>query len=206
MTTAVCFDLDGTLLRFERDYADVLAAAFEAELGGASAAMLDAYDEAFWTAFDACDPDPVEQGMAAALDAADREGDLGALADALLAAEQRHTTVPDGTRESLDALAADHSLAVITNGVADWQEAKLAHHDLLSYFEMVVASVDAGAHKPEAAPFEAARQRLDAEEYVMVGDDYEADVEGARAAGFVPVHVEYGDGGPDFWATLRAMV
>ena len=39
----------------------------------------------------------------------------------------------------------------------------------------------------------------------MVGDDYECDVESARAAGFVPIHYEDTDG-PDFFATLRAML
>jgi len=40
----------------------------------------------------------------------------------------------------------------------------------------------------------------------MVGDDYESDVEGARAAGFVPIHYENDDDGPELFATLRAML
>jgi hypothetical protein len=40
----------------------------------------------------------------------------------------------------------------------------------------------------------------------IVGDDDEADVEGGRAAGFVPVRIEDDEGTPEFWATLRAMV
>ena len=59
-------------------------------------------------------------------------------------------------------------------------------------------------HVPDGAPFELARERVTAEEYVMVGDDYEVDVEGARAAGFVPVHYERE--GPNFWETLLALV
>jgi putative hydrolase of the HAD superfamily len=205
VTTAIFFDVDGTLLRFEGGYEDVLAAAFEAELGTVSDTLLSAYDEAFWAAFEGCEPDPVEQGMAAALDAIERDGDPGALAEALLAAEQRYATVPEGARESLAALSENDRLGVLTNGVGEWQEAKLAHHDLLEHVETVVASVDVGAHKPDPEPFEVARERIDAEKYVMVGDSDE-DVEGARAAGFVPVRVEYGEEMPDFWATLRAMV
>jgi putative hydrolase of the HAD superfamily len=67
-----------------------------------------------------------------------------------------------------------------------------------------VTAEEAGAHKPDGAPFELARERVTAEEYVMVGDDYEVDVEGARAAGFVPVHYERE--GPNFWETLLALV
>ena len=211
MTTAICFDCDGTLLRFERSYGEILTEAFETELGHVSDDLLSAYDEAFFAAFDALEPDPVRQGMAAAVETADTDliegdGDSEALADALLAAEQAATAVPEGTHESLAALGESNRLAVITNGVGDWQRAKLAYNDLLEYFESVVTSYEAGAHKPDAAPFEELRSRLDAEQYVMVGDDYEADVEGARAAGFVPVHVEDSEEKPEFWATLRAMV
>ena len=207
MTTALCFDLDGTLLRLDRPYDELLAEAFEAELGTSDEAMIEAYEAAFVAAFKRCDPDPVGTAMAAALEAGDREdAELDALVEARLAAEQRHTSVPPGTRESLDALGADHDLAVITNGPTEWQRAKLDHHDLTGHFETVVTSAGVGAHMPDPAPFEAAKERLDAEEFVMVGDDYEADVEGARAAGFIPVHVEDSEGTPDFWATLRAMI
>lgn len=206
MTTAICFDCDGTLLRFERTYGEILTEVFETELGHSSADLLGAYDEAFFAAFEALEPDPVQQGMAAALDAGDVDADPRDLAETLLEVEQDATAVPEGTRESLRALGESERLAVITNGVGEWQRAKLAHHDLLSHFETVVTSYEAGAHKPDVAPFETLQERLDAGQYVMVGDDYEADVEGARAAGFVPVHVEDDEDGPDFWATLRAMV
>lgn len=206
MTTAICFDLDGTLLRLDRPYAELLAEALESELGTSDEETIAAYESAFLAAFRECEPDPVRRAMAAALEAGGHDGDLDALVEARLLAEKRHTSVPPGTRESLDALGADHDLAVITNGPTEWQRAKLDHHDLTRYLETVVTSAEVGAHKPDPAPFEAVKERLDATEYVMVGDDYEADVEGARAAGFVPVHVENSEGTPGFWATLRAMV
>jgi putative hydrolase of the HAD superfamily len=208
MTTAICFDCDGTLIRFEHSYGEILTEVFETELGGASDEFLEVYDETFFAAFDALEPAPVETAMAAVLDAADGESetDPAAMAETLLAVEKDATTVPEGTHESLQALGESNRLAVITNGVGEWQAAKLAHHDLLEYFETVVTSYEVGGHKPDAAPFEEAKRRLDAAEYVMVGDDYEADVEGGRAAGFVPVHVEDDEDKTAFWATLRAMV
>ena len=204
MTTAIFFDVDGTLLQFDRPYEDVLQAVFEERLGHSSDAMVERYDEAFFEAFEACEPAPTRQAMAAVVDTLDTEFDVDALVEALQTAEQRATTTPAGTEESLQALGEDNYLGVITNGVTDWQTAKLAHHGLDGYFETVVSSYDVGTHKPDSAPFEAARERVDAETYVMVGDDYEADVEGARAAGFVPVHVDSEDGA-GFWATLQAM-
>lgn len=46
------------------------------------------------------------------------------------------------------------------------------------------------AHKPDSAPFEMAKSRADADTYVMLGDDYEADIVGAREAGFVPIYLD----------------
>lgn len=215
MTTAIYFDLDGTLVHRTRSYDALLDVVFEAELGHTSTALREAYEERFFAAFEACEPEPVRRGMAAAVETVGVDADPEALVGALQRAEQTHSTVAPGTRESLAALAERNRLGVLTNGVPEWQRAKLAHHDLLSPFEAVVASYEVGAHKPDPAVFEAARERLDARQFVMVGDDYEADVEGARAAGFVPVHVEASPGEdwdpegeemPGFWATLRAMV
>lgn len=206
MTTAICFDLDGTLLRFERDYADILTEALEAKLDTIHQDALETYDQTFFAAFDALEPDPVQRGMAAVTEDLADAPSTESLADALLDVELASTTVPDGTHESLAALGESNRLAVITNGVPAWQQTKLAHHDLLEYFETVVCSYEVGAHKPDPAPFEEAKRRVEADQYVMVGDDYEADIEGGRAAGFVPVHVEHGEETPEFWATLRAMV
>ncbi|MCU4717441.1 HAD family hydrolase [Halapricum hydrolyticum] len=205
MTTAIFFDCDGTLVRFERSYADLLRDVFESELGRTSDSLLGAYDEAFTAAFEALEPEPVRRGMEAVVAASDAEGDPDAMAAALQAAEHEHTTVPDGAYESLEVLGESDRLGVLTNGVGDWQREKLAAHDLLPYFETVVSSYDVGAHKPDPAPFEEARERIDAEEYVMVGDS-DSDVEGARNAGFVPVRVEEKEDAPEFWATLRALV
>ncbi len=205
MMTAIFFDCDGTLVRFERSYADLLRDVFEAELGDASNRYLDAYDEGFSAAFESLEPDPVRRGMEAVLEEASQDGDPDAMVASLQAAEHEHTTVPEGTDESLDALRESNRLGVLTNGVGDWQREKLAAHNLLPYFETIVSSYDAGAHKPDPAPFEHARRRIEAEQYVMVGDS-DSDIEGARNAGFVPVRVQEEEGAPDFWATLQALV
>jgi putative hydrolase of the HAD superfamily len=105
------------------------------------------------------------------------------------------TEVPGGTRETLSAI--DAPLGVLTNGLPAWLRGKLAHRDLLSPFEAVVASYEAGAHEPDRAPFDLARERLPADRHVLVGDDREADVEGAHAAGFEAVHA------PDGIAAVR---
>ncbi len=65
-------------------------------------------------------------------------------------------------------------------------------------------SYDVGGHKTDGDPYDAVRERVDAEEYVMVGDSHESDVVAAREAGFVPV--QYEDAETDLFAILTAML
>ena len=116
------------------------------------------------------------------------------------------TTVPQATRDALAELADDEetTLVCLTDGVGDWQRAKLDHHDIADAFDETVVSYDVAGHKAGGKPYDAVRERIDADEYVMVGDDYDADVKAARAAGFVPVYYENAD--TDLFEILGAML
>ncbi|WP_254279373.1 HAD family hydrolase [Haloarcula marina] len=207
MTTALCFDLDGTLVHRTEPYDAVTRAALADHGIDADDALVSTAQETFWRAHEAMDPDPFGQSMQVVLDETGADGDPEAMVETLRERAYATTEVPDAARDSLARLAEDDALAVITNGMREWQLGKLDYHGLTDHFDTVVASYEAGAHKPDAAPFDLLRERLPADEYVMVGDDYEADVEGARAAGFVPIHYEGPDGdGPDLWATIDALL
>ncbi|ACV12254.1 HAD-superfamily hydrolase, subfamily IA, variant 1 [Halorhabdus utahensis DSM 12940] len=205
MGTAIYFDLDGTLLTFAEPYEEVVADVLADYVTEPSEAV-ETYFATFDEHFDALESDPYRAGMVAVCEHEDIEADTDpdALVDALREAECERTQVSDDARASLDALGEANALGVLTDGVADFQRAKLDQHDLLDHFETVIASYDVGAHKPDASMFDRAREAIDAEEYVMVGDS-DADIEGARAAGFTPVRVERGEDVPDFWTTLRAL-
>jgi putative hydrolase of the HAD superfamily len=176
---AIYFDLDGTLLHLARPYRDVLAGAFEAVAGEVREGWLDAYDEAFLDLFRACEPSPVRRAFAAV----DCGGDPDALVAALRDREVEACRPPGNAGADLARLAETHRLGVLTNGVPEWQRRKLRENGLAGHFDAVVASYDVGAHKPDAAPFRAAEDRLPADAYAMVGDA-DADVDGARAAGW----------------------
>jgi putative hydrolase of the HAD superfamily len=179
---AICFDLDGTLLQFDRGYRDLLQSAVGDVLDEPDAADLAAYDTAFVDAFASHEPDPVRRGFAAALpDATD--ADLDALSDALLRHETDAADPPVGAAHDLARLREEYVLGVVTNGVSDWQRHKLAASGLDQYFDTVVASYEVGAHKPEPAPFEAVEARLSADEFAMVGDS-DDDVAGGESAGW----------------------
>ena len=94
-----------------------------------------------------------------------------------------------GMPEALGELAArGYRLAVVSNsdGRAD---ALLARLGLAKSFEFVVDSHDVGVEKPSPRIFEIACERLGLppERCAYVGDVMAFDVEGARAAGLVPV-------------------
>lgn len=176
---AIVFDLDGTLLQYRRDYDEILADAVAAHEDDVDDETLAAYDEVFFDRFEAFDPDPVRTAFAAI----DVSADPAALATSLLEREIEAARPPAGAETVLERLADDYALGVLTNGVPDWQRRKLAATGLAAYVDAVVASYEVGAHKPDPAPFRAAEERLGADEYAMVGDS-DADIDGARAAGW----------------------
>lgn len=87
----------------------------------------------------------------------------------------------------------DLSLGTITNRVSSIQREKLARTNLDDVFDTVVVSYNVDAHKPDKRIFAAAKEQLDADRYVMIGDDYESDIVGARDAGFESIHVQTDD-------------
>jgi putative hydrolase of the HAD superfamily len=95
-----------------------------------------------------------------------------------------HETFADAA-PALDALAADHALALVTNGASCWQREKLAASGLADRFDVVVVSGELGTAKPDPAVYARALSELGAQpaDAVMVGDNLRNDVDGALAAG-----------------------
>ncbi len=81
-----------------------------------------------------------------------------------------------------------YRLAVVSNWEPDLPDV-LGRVGLLEAFDAVVASAVVGAAKPDPRIFRVALETLKVEPRaaVHVGDSYEADVQGARAAGIHPV-------------------
>lgn len=190
MSTAVFFDLDGTVVEFTKPYGEVIEGALRACLGQSTSELVETYTEHFFEALMAIEPEPYLTGMQAVCMKANSDIAPETLVSELHDREMAMTTVGDDARALFESLAERHHLGIITNGVPEWQKAKLQHHGLLEHFETVIVSYEVGAHKPDPAPFEMAKARVDADTYVMVGDDYEADIEAAREAGFVPVYLD----------------
>jgi len=85
----------------------------------------------------------------------------------------------------LKYLSPNYQLNLITNGFSEVQEIKLISSGLGKYFKVVVTSEEAGFKKPDERIFTYAFEKAGAKpsESIMIGDDYEVDVLGAKAAG-----------------------
>lgn len=99
----------------------------------------------------------------------------------------------DDSLEVLERLrAAGMKLGIITNGFGSTQRAKIERCNLEDYVDTVIVSGEAGLHKPGAAVFNLALERLGAEpnETIFVGDNPVDDIEGAHNAGMQAVLVD----------------
>ncbi len=87
------------------------------------------------------------------------------------------------------ARQAGYKLAIITNGSIRSQQPKLIHSALAPLIDQVLISEAEGVRKPDAEIFRRAAQRLGVEphECVMIGDNPQADVWGARQVGMQAV-------------------
>jgi HAD superfamily hydrolase (TIGR01549 family) len=91
----------------------------------------------------------------------------------------------DGAGALLAALRPHVAIGIVSNNVRDEQEAKIRLCGFEPYVDALVVSGETGISKPDPAIFDIALTRVgvSADETVMVGDSWAADIEGARAAG-----------------------
>ncbi|MDP4162614.1 MAG: YjjG family noncanonical pyrimidine nucleotidase [Bacillota bacterium] len=90
-----------------------------------------------------------------------------------------------GTIETLEQLKGRFHLHILTNGFEEIQHVKLAYSGLEKYFESLITSEQAGSKKPDAGIFYYALEHTEArvEESLMIGDDLDVDIIGAKAIG-----------------------
>jgi FMN phosphatase YigB (HAD superfamily) len=97
--------------------------------------------------------------------------------------------VPQDVRKVLPELKqAGYLMAVVSNRDKPFQEA-IDTHGLSEFFTFSMAGGEVGSYKPEPQIFEQALRRgnVSAHETIYIGDNYYADVVGARRAGLRPV-------------------
>lgn len=93
---------------------------------------------------------------------------------------------------ALDALAASHRHAVLSNSSIHVQDRKLRALGVHSRFEAILCAAELGVSKPEAAAFLAACEALELapHQVAYVGDHPEIDGRGAADAGLLSVWID----------------
>ena len=90
----------------------------------------------------------------------------------------------------LTYLKNKYLLHLITNGFAEVQWIKLEQSGLRPFFEHIIISEEVGTQKPDEAIFRIAMNKANTQpsECIMIGDNYNTDIIGAKRAGMDQVH------------------
>lgn len=109
-----------------------------------------------------------------------------AVGDAYIERCPRKQALMPGAIEVLDQLRSRFALHIITNGFQETQHTKLRCSGLAGYFNATITSEQAQARKPDGRIFAYAlkKAKAGAESSIMIGDDLNADINGARNAGW----------------------
>ncbi|CAN5851332.1 pyrimidine 5'-nucleotidase [soil metagenome] len=192
MIKAICFDLDGTLAHYQGDFRALGRAVFQ---------TLAVPTDHFETASAAFSKHVRSEGVSTLpIILRGIAQDLGSTsintrhlklaADTMTADYAAEMALLPGAKEVLE-LVQHLPLALVSNGPSDMQRAALRKMGLESFFTAIVISgdEDVAVRKPNPRIFELACERLNAppEHVLMVGDNLEADIRGALAAGLQAV-------------------
>lgn len=105
-------------------------------------------------------------------------------------------TPPDGVHELLERLRRRYKLALVSNYPCGRAiRASLERTKIGPLLEVVVASGDVGRVKPHPLPFETALGQLGLKpaDAVYIGDNWLADVQGAKRLGMQAIHINQWD-------------
>lgn len=115
------------------------------------------------------------------------------LADEYIRISPTKTKLYPNALEVCEKLSQKYSLHILTNGFSEVQFVKMKNSGLSPFFKTIITSEMVGAQKPSPIIFEFALQKAFAEkkETLMIGDDLEADILGAKNVGIDQVYVNY---------------
>ena len=106
-----------------------------------------------------------------------------------------HTHLIPHCLETLQYLSKSYRMHIITNGFKEVQARKLKNSGIRHFFSEVIDADRAGVKKPDPRIFKMALEvvGIRPEAGVMIGDNFEADIQGARAIGLQALHFNIHD-------------
>lgn len=200
IVTDVFFDLDHTLWDFERNSALTFEKIFlEHGLNISLPDFLEVYiplNHSFWKLYREeriSKEDLRYQRLKQSFDGINKYVDdhtINSLSEDYIANLSNFGNVFPYAIEILQYLKPKYRIHIITNGFHEVQGKKLRNSGIDKFFEHVVDSEMAGVKKPNPKIFNLAleRARVNAEKSIMIGDNLEADILGAKAVGMNTIH------------------
>ena len=191
------FDLDHTLWDFDRNSAEAIGEVYETfKLVDHGVASVEEFNRHFvtinlhlWSEFNhnrLTHTEIRQRRFRMVLEAMglDDHSICDALNEAYLHLLPRKAHLIESTLDVLDHLRGRYRMHIITNGFDEIQALKMASAGLTDYFEHVITNNIAEAKKPDPRIFEFALAVTGARlrESLMIGDNFEADVQGAQNA------------------------
>lgn len=191
---AVVFDLDGTLIEYNRSPSEVLEASFR-RVGVERLFPVEAYYnrfEEFATQTDSM----AELRLECFAELAQERGHDPSIGRTVAEAfdverDQANVAFLPDVPDVLDRLRESYSLGIVTNGAKDAQQAKIEAVGLDSWMDTIVIAGQEIPPKPAAESIQYALRELDTrpEDAIFVGNSLERDVGAATAAGVPSVWV-----------------
>ena len=185
------FDVDDTLLQFEKGQHDALRTIFKT-YGVSYEEGLETFQSISRSLWEAAERGDISiqtiltTRFTKWLEAFELEGDGVALDEQFRASLSTKDYQFPGARQLLERLAPSYRLSIVTNGVGETQKQRLQASSLDDYFPHRFISSEIGVQKPHVEFFEAVFHQLpsfQAERALVIGDSLTSDMEGARRAG-----------------------
>lgn len=110
--------------------------------------------------------------------------------NAALAMMPTMTGLVDGALDLLEYLAPKYNLYILSNGFRELQSGKMKSAGIEGYFRKVILSEDIKIHKPNREIFHFALSATQSSfsDSIMIGDNIETDIRGARDAGLDQIY------------------
>ncbi len=204
--THIFFDLDHTLWDYDRNCAETLIEIFEhfrlTHMGIPTSELFikkfHAVNNKLWNLYDSRQITAQELRFRRFREVFDlfgiaNQSICSTLHDSYMQISPNKPHLHDGGLEILEYLKPKYSLHIITNGLDDIQSKKMTASGIIEYFETVTTSQKANARKPEKEIFEFAITTANTtiNQSVMIGDNYDVDILGAKNAGMDFVYFNY---------------
>lgn len=201
--TDVFFDLDHTLWDFDRNSSLAFKRVFETyNISASLKHFLSVYEPInfdYWKAYREERVTKQELRRGRLVDTFEVLGRsysiemIDGMSDAYIDELPKNNYLFDGTFELLSYLKSKYTLHIITNGFTEVQHIKLEKSKLAPYFNTVTSSEEVGVKKPNPKVFKRALEKANvvAQNTVMIGDTFEADILGAEGVGMDTIFFNY---------------